>query len=189
MKHMFAVVCLLCFMTLPLFSGFAHAAERQNEKVLIIYYSLSGITKEIAEKLQAMTGGDLYEIQTVKTYPTTMPGLYEEPKKELEERNLPQLKNAPPDMSSYDLILVGGPVWWYTVPTPIMTFLEEADFAGKRVAAFCAYATTLGQYLPHFKEQAKNAVVLDGLHLSYPRHIPGGELNRTLESWLHSLRG
>jgi flavodoxin len=156
---------------------------------LIIYYSLSGRTKAVAEKLQGMTGGRIYEIQTVKTYPRTYPGVYEEPKRELEQNDLPELRDTPPDMSRFDLVLVGAPVWWYTVPTPLMRFLQDADFAGKRVASFCTYDTTLGEYHPHFAQQAKNADVRDGISLSYPHRIPDAELTERLTTWLRTVRG
>lgn len=180
MKKLLPILAFIAMMAAP---ALANAGERQ-QKVLVIYYSLSGITKGVAEQLQRMTGGDIYEIQTVKTYPSRQPGLYNEPKRELEEHDLPALRTPPPDMSGYDLILVGGPVWWYTVSTPLMKFLEEADFGGKKVAGFCTYASTLGQYLPHFSQQARNAQVLDGLDLSYPRNLPPQELENRLRAWL-----
>lgn len=161
---------------------------RGGEKVLIIYYSLSNVTHGIAEKLQAKTGGDLYRIETVKTYPDKPPRLYDEPKEELEQHNLPELKGTPPELSSYDLILVGGPVWWYTVPPPIMKFLETADFAGKKTAAFCTHEGAAGKFFPHFKEQAKNAVVLDGIDFFKPGSAREGEVDKRLDAWLDSLR-
>ena len=177
------ILCALCFIPASVY-----AAENSTEKTLIIYYSLSGRTKAVAEKLQAKTGAELFEIQTVKTYPRSHPGVYEEPKRELEQNDLPDLKNSPPEMSSYDLILVGAPVWWYTVPTPLMKFLQSADFVGKRVASFCTYDSTLGQYHPHFAQQARNADVKEGLSLSYPHRIPERELSERLDNWLQTVR-
>lgn len=185
MKKLLATIFLtiLCFTP-----TLVQAAESNTEKVLIIYYSLSGRTRAVAERLQTKTGADIYEIQTIKTYPSSYPGVYDEPKRELEQNDLPDLKDNPPDMSSYDLILVGAPVWWYTVPTPLMKFLLNADFAGKRVASFCTYDSTLGQYHPHFVQQAKNAVVKEGLSLSYPHRIPESELEERLDNWLRVVR-
>lgn len=156
--------------------------------MLIIYYSHTGTTKYIAEKLSEKTGGDLFRIETVKTYPGQYSALTEEAKRELQEGDLPALKKGPPDMSSYDLILVGGPVWWYTVPTPVMSFLKQADFKGKKVAAFCTHEGGIGKYFPHFKEQAQNAVVLEGLDLYKPRQARKGEVDKALDAWLGKLQ-
>ncbi|MGZ3648969.1 MAG: flavodoxin, partial [Syntrophales bacterium] len=123
--------------------------------MLIIYYSFTGNTKYIAEQTQKKTGGDVFVIETVRTYPTEYSALTEEAKRELQTDDLPALKKNPPDMSSYDLILVGSPVWWYTVSTPVMRFLTQADFAGKKVSAFCTHEGGVGKFFPHFNEQAK----------------------------------
>jgi len=158
-----------------------------TQKMIIICYSLTGTTKSIAEKIRKKTGADLFEIETLRTYPAEYSALTEEAKRELETGDLPALKKNPPDMSSYDLILVGGPVWWYTVPTPVMSFLRQADFAGKRVSAFCTHEGGVGKFSPHFKEQAKNAVVLEGLDLYKPQQARKGELDKALDSWLSKL--
>ncbi len=169
----------------------AHAAGKDTGKMkmLIIYYSHTGTTKYIAEKLREKTGGSLFRIETVKTYPGEYSALTEEAKRELQEGDLPALKKGPPDMSSYGLILIGGPVWWYTVATPVMSFLKQADFKGKKVAAFCTHEGGIGKYFPHFKEQARNAVVLEGLDLYKPKQAKTGEVDKALDSWLSKLRG
>jgi flavodoxin len=172
-----------------LLSAYSTGTGTGRAKMLIIYYSFSGNTKYIGEKIREKTGGDVFEIETVKTYPAVYSALTEEAKRELQEGDLPALKKGPPNMSSYDLILVGGPVWWYTVATPVMSFLKQADFAGKKVSAFCTHEGGIGKYFPHFKEQAKNAVVLEGLDLYKPRQAGKGEVDKALDSWLGKLRG
>jgi flavodoxin len=172
-----------------LLSAYSTSTGTGRTKMLIVYYSLSGNTKYIAEKIREKTGGDMFVIGTVKTYPSEYSALTEEAKRELQENDLPALKKGPPDMSSYDLILVGGPVWWYTVATPVMNFLRQADFKGKKVSAFCTHEGGIGKYFPHFKEQAKNAVVLEGLDLYKPRHARKGEVDKALDAWLGKLRG
>jgi flavodoxin len=168
----------------------AHAAETatRNPKVLVVYYSLTGNTKSIAQIIQKKTGADLFEIETVKTYPADRPATIEEVNRELTTRELPALKMNPPDVSSYDLILVGSPVWWYTVSTPVRSFLKQADFAGKKVAAFCSHEGGVGTFMLYFKENAKNAVVLEGLDLYKPRQAREGQVDKALDSWLNKLR-
>ena len=180
---------LLAAPLLPqLLSAYSTGTGTGRTKMLIIYYSFSGNTKYIAEKIREKTGGDVFEIETVKTYPAEYSALTEEAKRELQAGDLPALKKNPPDMSSYDLILVGGPVWWYTVATPVMSFLRQADFAGKKVSAFCTHEGGIGKYFPHFKEQAKNAVVLEGLDLYKPRQARKGEVDKALDTWLGKLQ-
>jgi flavodoxin len=158
----------------------------QNEKVLVIYYSLSGNTRSIAELIRERTGGDVFEIETVKDYPADYQGTVDEAKRELETGDLPTLKKSPPDMSSYDLILVGSPVWWYTVSTPVMSFLKQADLANKNVSAFCTHEGAVGRFFPDFQQQARNAVVLKGLDLYMSRK---DEFSKALDLWLSKLQG
>lgn len=161
--------------------------DRQQKKILIVFYSQSGVTRRIAEMLQSRTHADMYEIETIRTYPTQQPAVYDEPKKELETGQLPALKREPPDMSAYDLVLVGGPVWWYTVSTPIMRFLQLADFKGKKTAAFCTHMGGLGRYFPHFKEQARHANVLEGIDFFQPTRSKTAATETALNKWLGNL--
>ena len=161
--------------------------KSRSTKMLIIYYSLTGNTKRIAEKIREKTGGDVFEIETVRTYPSEYSALTEEAKRELQSDDLPALKKGPPDISSYDLILVGSPVWWYTVSTPVMSFLRQADFAGKKVAAFCTNEGGVGKFFPHFKKQAKNAIVLEGLDLFKPQQARKEEVDQALDAWIGKL--
>ena len=163
------------------------AAEGGKPRVLIVYYSSSGNTKAAAEKLQARTGADVYRLETVRTYPAEHKALVDEAKWELEENDLPALSGTLPDLSSYDLILVGGPVWWYTVATPLMQFLAQSDFAGKKTAAFCTHGGGVGQYFSHFQEQAKNAVVFEGLPL-WGNQVGNAATDKAIDAWLAKLR-
>ena len=163
-------------------------AVNESTKVLIIYYSLTGNTKMISEKIREKTGGDLFAIETVKTYPSEYSALIEEAKRELQNNDLPALRKSPPELSQYDLILVGSPVWWYTVSTPVMSLLKQANFSGKMVSVFCTHEGGIGKTFPHFKEQARNAVVLEGIDLYKPQQAGRGEVDKALDSWLGKLR-
>lgn len=161
--------------------------SHHSSKVLIVFYSLTGNTKRIAEKIREKTGGDLFEIETVSTYPAEYSALTEEAKRELQAGDLPALKKSPPDLSPYGLILVGGPVWWYTVSTPVMRFLKDTDFSGKKAANFCTHEGGIGKIFQHFKEQASNAVVLEGIDLYKPQQARKGKVDKALDSWLSKV--
>ena len=184
MNRLMLSIVLACLVMTPMAAA---AAEKGQPKVLIVYYAASGKTKTVAEKLQAQTGGDVYRLETVRAYPADHKALTDEAKRELEENDLPALKGTLPDMAPYDLILVGGPVWWYSVSTPVMQFLALTDFAGKKVAAFCTHAGGVGHYFPHFKEQAHNAVVLEGLSF-WGDKAADASTDKALDAWLAKLR-
>ena len=94
-------------------------------KVLVVYYSLSGKTKEIAENIAHKTNADLFEIKTTDKLNTNAK-FYLEIKKQLKSKKYPLLEENIPDFSKYDTVFVGFPVWWYTIATPVLSFLEKA---------------------------------------------------------------
>lgn len=188
MEFIMSKLLLIILAILPCANA-ANSGEVTAGKTLIVYYSLTGKTKAIAERMQAKTGADIFVIKTVKTYsPISDQAVTEERRRELANDDLPVLQSPPPDMAEYDLILVGSPVWWHLPPTPLMRFLLDADFAGKKVAAFCTYKTNLFQYHADFAQRVRNGVVQEGLSLSFPDRIPPVDLDATLDAWLKKIQ-
>ena len=109
-----------------------------DKKVLIAYYSYSGNTKKVAESIQELTGGELFEIKTVKDYPRNYNDVVHQAKEEKQEEYKPELISSA-NVSAYDTIYLGTPIWWYTFATPIRTFLAENDFSGKTIKPFCTH--------------------------------------------------
>lgn len=109
-----------------------------TQKILIAYYSLSGNTKSVAEKIKEITDGDLFEIKTVKEYPRNYNDVVNVAKEEKTNNVKPELAESC-DISEYDTIFIGTPVWWYTFASPIRTFLTENDFTGKTIMPFCTH--------------------------------------------------
>ena len=109
-----------------------------DKKILIAYYSYSGNTKAIAEKIKEITGGDLFEIKTNHEYPKNYTDIINQAKLEKEQNFKPELTEKA-DISDYNTIFIGSPVWWYTFASPIRTFLSENDFSGKTIKPFCTH--------------------------------------------------
>ena len=119
------------------------------EKNLIIYYSrkgenywngsikniAKGNTEIVAEFIQKAVGGDLFEVDTVKTYAADYYECIEDAKQELREQARPELKAYLESIDEYENIFVCGPCWWGTFPMAIFTQLEKLDFTGKKVMA------------------------------------------------------
>lgn len=109
-----------------------------DNKVLIAYYSYSGNTKAIAEKIKEITGGDLFEIKPVNEYPRNYTDVVNQAQKEKEQGYLPELTDNI-DIFQYETIYIGTPVWWYTFASPVRTFLSENDFTDKTIMPFCTH--------------------------------------------------
>ena len=118
----------------------AETQTKNNKKVLVAYFSATGTTAKVADRLAKATGADLFEIKPSQPY--TNADLDWTNKKsrssvEMADRNSrPQIANKVADMSKYDVIFVGFPIWWYREPSIIDTFMESYDFSGKQVVPF-----------------------------------------------------
>ena len=112
-----------------------------NGKTLVVYFSWSGNTEEMASYIAEQTGGDLYEIEPVNAYPTDYNECGDVAKVERDENARPQIANLPTSIEEYSTILIGYPIWWHTAPMIIGTFLENYDLSGKEVYPFTQSAS------------------------------------------------
>lgn len=109
-------------------------------KTLVAYFSASGVTKAAALTLAKAAGADLFEIKPAVPY--TKADLDWTNKKSRSSREMadpasrPEIVGPVPDLSGYDRVFVGFPIWWYVPPTIINTFMESSDFSGKTVIPF-----------------------------------------------------
>lgn len=169
------------------------APHHNTGKTLVIYYSLTSNTREVASRISEMTKGTLFEIETGRTYPAS-PMLYYTAWRELNGGALPELKNTLGDISGYDTIFVGSPVWWFTVPGPMRAFLAQVDFDGKTIIPFCTQGGNAGNFFEHFKQEARNAFIAGGQEFSHVNKMDVAELDAQISEWLagvseiHSMR-
>ncbi|TCC79354.1 flavodoxin [Citrobacter braakii] len=99
----------------------------------------TGSTQFIAQLIQKQTHGDLFRIETATPYPRQHDALLRVAEKEQQTKARPSLKTPLPDLSDYDTIYVGYPIWWYTMPMVIYSLFEQNDFAGKTVVPFTTH--------------------------------------------------
>lgn len=109
-----------------------------DKKVLIVYYSHTGNTKDIAQKIHKFAGGDMFEIKPLSAYPVKYDDVVNQAKYEKENNVKPDLMDNG-SIFGYDTIYIGSPVWWYTFASPVRTFLSEHDFRGKIIKPFCTH--------------------------------------------------
>ncbi|MCD8024930.1 MAG: NAD(P)H-dependent oxidoreductase [Candidatus Gastranaerophilales bacterium] len=132
-----------------------------NKKILIAYYSKTGNTKAVAQKIQNIVNGSLFEISPVFDYPDDYNSIVNVAKKEKEENIFPKLQNNT-DVQNYDIIFLGTPVWWYTVASPVKTFLAENNFQGKVILPFCTHGGGGASSVYTDIKKLSGAKVLDG---------------------------
>lgn len=160
---------------------------QENNNTLVVFYSYSGTTAEIAELIQEKTDADIYEIMVSEPYPASSSETSDRAAEERESGNLPVLSEEIPSIEDYDTVLIGGPVWTHTVSTPIMSYLEQVDFQGKTVAPFWTDAGTPGDYETDFSSQVQNGEVQKGLGLSNASSYEENELSIVLDEWLTEI--
>jgi flavodoxin len=144
-----------------------------------------GNTEVVANIIQAMTGSHLFQIQTVKSYPGDYTETTIVAQDELSADARPELAEMVDSMDSYDVIYLGYPNWWGTMPMAVFTFLESYDFSGKTIVPFCTHeGSGMGRSERDIKKLCPGAKVLSGLA------IKGGSVGRAdkdLASWMKKL--
>ena len=140
------------------------------KRILVAYFSAGGVTAKVAGDMAKAVGADLFEISPERPY--TAADLDWTDKKsrstlEMSDPNCRPVMAAKADVSGYDVILVGFPVWWYREPSIIDTFMESADFSGKTVVPFCTSGGSgLGDSAKNIRALAPGANVREGRRFS-----------------------
>lgn len=157
--------------------------DMSNKKVLIAYYSYSGNTKRVAEKIQQLTNGDIFEIVTKKAYPNNYNDVVNLAKDEKQKDIKPELTDNG-NVKDYDIIFLGTPVWWYTMASPVKTFLSKNDFTGKTIVPFCTHGGggASSTYID-MQKLAKGAKVTEG-YTSYENSAKDSEI----ADWINKLK-
>ena len=155
-------------------------------KVLVVYYSLSGHTKDIARQIADKTNGEIYEIKTVKEY--SSPSVYAKSKKELSKGDYPGLRtDGKPNINEYDTVFIGGPVWWYTMAPPLYSFLKQTDLNGVRVVPFSTQGSNYGQFFADFATNAKGAQILPHESFNNMSDEYKPQIANKINVWLNKL--
>ncbi len=156
-----------------------------SKKILVAYFSASGTTKKAASLLAKAANADLFEIQPNTPYTSAdLDWTNKQSRSSLEMNDpssRPEIKNRVENLSDYDAIFLGFPVWWYTAPTIVKTFLEAHDFSGKEIVLFATSGGSgLGKTESVLKPCAPNAVWKGGKLLN-------GASESALKSWVESV--
>jgi formylglycine-generating enzyme required for sulfatase activity/flavodoxin len=152
----------------------------QKPKILIPYFSYSGNTASAAKIIANMTHGDLFEIEMSNPY---RGNIYEVSQKDLNGGIRPPLKSHVSNMGQYDLVLLGYPTWWATIPMPVVSFLSEYDFSKKIIIPFSSHGgTRFGESLSDLSKTLQGSYVGPGFEFYYSG---GWDLQKNISKWLN----
>ncbi len=135
--------------------------------ILISYFSASGTTKKVAEDISMIVNGDLFSIEPASPYTNADLNWQDKSSRttiEMSDKNCrPEIKNKVEDIEKYDKIILGFPVWWYTAPRIINTFLEENNLEGKSIYVFVTSGgSSFAGSLKDLKESYPNLNFISG---------------------------
>lgn len=156
-------------------------------KKLVAYFSASGVTAQTAKKLSEATGADLYEIIPAVPYTTADLNWTDKNSRssvEMSDKTFrPAIAENPVDISAYDTVFLGFPIWWYVAPTIINTFLESHDFSGKNIVLF---ATSGGSGFGNTVSELKNSVS-ESTVIKEGKILNGNPSVEEISAWLETL--
>ena len=156
-----------------------------SQKILIAYFSASGVTARAAKEMAQAVGAELYEIRPVHPYTSADLNWTDKKSRSSVEMNDPASRPAIAEpvegMEQYDTVMVGFPIWWYVEPRIVDTFLESYDFTGKTLIPFATSGGSgLGSSISDIKATVPGAEVSKGFHSS--GHADDEDLIRWIES-------
>jgi len=136
-------------------------------KKLIAYFSVSGVTKEVATKVAEIVGGDLFEIKAKVPYTEEdLNWMNKQSRSSIEmndKSSRPEVENKVNNMNEYDTIYLGFPIWWGVAPTIVNTFLESYDLSNKKIITFATSGGSgIGNSTNELKVSAPNATFING---------------------------
>ena len=160
--------------------------EPEGSKTLVAYFSATGNTEGVAQKLADGLGADLYEITPTEPYTDEDLDYGNSGSRSSVEMNdpsaRPAISGSVENMEQYDVVLIGYPIWWGEAPRIMSTFIESYDFSGKTLAAFCTSASSgFGNSDSALRSAASGAIWMDGHRFS-----AGADSDEVME-WANGL--
>ena len=156
-------------------------------KALVAYFSASGVTSKVAKNLASAIGADIFEIKPVQKYSKADLNWMDKRSRSSVEMNdrssRPAIAERVNQMSDYDVVFIGFPIWWYREPSIIDTFMEAYDFSGKTIVPFATSGGSgLGDSAQNMQTLAKGAKVEEGKR--FGRNASASELKNWAEKYL-----
>ena len=156
-----------------------------GSKSLVVYFSWSGNTENVAKSIQSQTDSDIFEIVPATPYSDDYDTVVDLAQEEQRNNARPAISESIENLADYDVIHVGFPNWWGDMPMILYTFFDTYDLSGKTVALFCTSGGSgLSGTVNEVKSLEPNATVTDGLHI---RDNASGSPDSAVSEWLNDI--
>jgi len=182
----------IAYLTLALavvFSGFSPLYAQNTpsqKKLLVVYFSKTGNTKKLAMAIQKQTGADMVEIVPVVLYPDDYDQTVDIARKEQDDNARPAVKTKVDTMASYNVVFLGYPSWWGTMPMAVFTFLEAHNLSGKTIIPFTTHeGSGFGRSISDLRRLCPKSTILDGLAI---RGRDADTAETEVPIWLQGLK-
>lgn len=155
---------------------------------LIVYFSYTNNTRTIANKIKDKFNCDILEIKTKIPYSDDYQTVVDDEQNSEASNHLPEIEDINIDLSKYDEIILGTPVWWYRPVPAIRTVLTQNDLKGKTIKPFATNAGWLGKTFKEIKSLCPNSNVEEGMNIvfeSYSDKLVTSE--KEIEDWINTL--
>jgi len=139
-------------------------------KNLIMYYSYGGNTEKIALLLQKEINADIMRIETQIPYTGSYQDIVEQGQNEINSGYMPKLKNIALDLTAYNAVFLGTPVWWYTYAPAIKTLFAQQDFQAKKIHPFVTNGGWIGHTFKDIEKNCQHADIQTGINIRFEEH-------------------
>ena len=190
-KHTRIITALLLIMAVLALAGCGNTndttSETSSNDTLVVYFSATGNTKGVAEKIASITGADIYEIKAAQEYTDADLDWNDKDSRTTHEQNdasvRPEIGSDPVSLEGYTTIYIGYPIWWGEEPRIMDTFVESYDFDGITMIPFCTSSSSgIGRSGQNLADNAGSGNWQEGARFS------GGASEEELKSWIEGLK-
>ncbi len=161
----------------------------ENKKI-VVFHTYTNHTKIIAQNIAKKLNCDILELKPVEEYSKDYQTVVDEYQNNESDKKTPKIEKINVDLSKYDEIIIGSPVWWYTITPVVRTFLKENDLSGKTIIPFATNAGWLGRTFKEIKSLCPNSTVKNEMNIVFTEDYRENQLVTSpdeIDNWINSL--
>lgn len=157
---------------------------------LVVFFSYTGHTKMIAEMIKEKVNCDILELSPVKPYSDDYQTVVDEEQNNNGSDKIIEINRIDKNLSNYDEIIIGTPVWWYSIAPTVRTFLKENDLSGKVIKPYATNAGWLGHTFKEIEELCPNSKIDLGMNIVFDSNYYNNKLITKIsdvDNWINTL--